>query len=63
MAIIALDELEKYIGTTSFEIGHEAWNLLDNFRSGRLSRERVFENITRKLEEAMDTIEESCRIS
>jgi len=63
MAIVPLDELEKYIGTMSFEIGHEAWNLLDHFRDGRLSRERVIENVTRRLSDAMNTIEESYRSS
>ncbi|MBI2889083.1 MAG: hypothetical protein HYY10_04130 [Candidatus Liptonbacteria bacterium] len=61
MAIISPEEMPKYLSTISFEIGHEAWNLLGNFQTGSLDRGRVIENVARKLEDAMDTIEESIR--
>ncbi len=61
MSIISPEEMPKYISTISFEIGHEAWNLLGQFQTGNLDRGRVIENLTRKIEEAMNTIEESIR--
>ena len=63
MPIIPFNELGKYIATTSFEVGHETMNMLSHFRDKRSSRERVIENITRKITEAMDTIEESYAFS
>ncbi len=59
MAIIPFNELDKYITTTAFEIGHESLNMLESFRSDQTSRERVVENVTRLLYDAMNTIEES----
>jgi hypothetical protein len=59
MPVIPFNELDKFIATTSFEVGHESMNMLSHFRDKRTSRERVVENVTRKLIEAMDTIEES----
>lgn len=59
MPIIPSNELDKYIATTAFEIGHESMNMLEHFRDKRTSRERVIENVTRRLYDAMDTIEES----
>jgi len=61
MPIVPFNELDKYIATTSFEVGHETMNMLSFFRDNGSSRERVIENVTRKLTEAMDTIEESYR--
>lgn len=59
MAIIPFDKLDKYIATTAFEIGHETMNMLVHFMDNSSSRERVIENVTRRLKEAMDTIDES----
>lgn len=59
MPIIPFNELDKYIATTAFEIGHESMNMLEHFRNNSSSRERIIENVTRRLKEAMDTIEES----
>ena len=59
MSLIPIEELDKYITTVAFEIGHESMNMLEHFREKRTSRERVIENVTRKLKDAMDVIEES----
>ncbi len=59
MPLIPFNELDKYIATVSFEVGHESMNMLEHYRDKHLSRERVVENVTRKLQDAMDTIEES----
>lgn len=57
--IIPFNELDKYMTTTAFEIGHESLNMLESFRDEQTSRERVVENVTRLLYDAMDIIEES----
>lgn len=59
MALIPQNELDKYISTTAFEVGHEAMNMLMSFKDNQSARERVIENVTRKLKDAMDSIEES----
>lgn len=61
MAIVPYESIEKYIGEVSFEIGHESWNLLDAYRLKKISRDRVIENINRKIEEAMDALDETKR--
>ena len=63
MSIIPFNELDKYIATISFEVGHESMNMLEHFRDKGTSRERVIENVTRKLEDAMDAIEESSNLN